>query len=379
MFIPLPTYINIDNQKSANYSLLFNKWTKFSGDFNRPTKLGDEKIGEFIRLKTEFGNRTNQFNELIRLQKSKMTNLLSILKTKSYFVSVIKCRVSDALICGIGDEHTLENSMRFDHCTGLPFIPSSSIKGVVRFAGEFNNENDEREEGKENLIFGSKDGIGEVQFWDGFPSDVPKLKTDIMNNHFQDYYSDPTGTKAPSDDMNPNPVPFIVVDADSEFYFPVIAEDENNLIRAVEFLKCALSDWGVGAKSSVGYGMFYDFTEEIISLPKPKPKELTASELAFEDLKKAPNSESFVNWLETLKETDEGWLSKEDLFEINGFNVGFANNLFESESLPINIKKILASMFIEKIDFRKAKKWAEKKGGRKKLERYEKLKEIIGL
>ncbi|HDH05539.1 MAG TPA: type III-B CRISPR module RAMP protein Cmr6 [Nitrospirae bacterium] len=332
MFIPLPTYINIDNQKSANYSLLFNKWTKFSGDFNRPTKLGDEKIGEFIRLKTEFGNRTNQFNELIRLQKSKMTNLLSILKTKSYFVSVIKCRVSDALICGIGDEHTLENSMRFDHCTGLPFIPSSSIKGVVRFAGEFNNENDEREEGKENLIFGSKDGIGEVQFWDGFPSDVPKLKTDIMNNHFQDYYSDPTGTKAPSDDMNPNPVPFIVVDADSEFYFPVIAEDENNLIRAVEFLKCALSDWGVGAKSSVGYGMFYDFTEEIISLPKPKPKELTASELAFEDLKKAPNSESFVNWLETLKETDERWLSKYERLFIE------KEKRMVTPSVPLNLR-----------------------------------------
>ena len=235
MFLPLPDYLNRIDKNNANYSLLFNKWVKFEGDFNSPEKLGDKKVDELIRLKSVFNNRKTQLKELAKSQKNRIFNMLSVQKNKDFFVKIIKCKVSDALICGIGDKHTLENSIRLDHCTGLPYIPSSSIKGVSRFAAEFNFETDKRDK-NEDVIFGSPEGMGNVQFWDGFPLHVPKLKIDIMNNHFQKY-SDSKGTIAPSDDMYPNPVPFIVVDADSEFYFPVIAKDENNLEKAVEFLK----------------------------------------------------------------------------------------------------------------------------------------------
>jgi len=378
MFLPLPKYINSIEKKNANYSLLFNKWIHFEGSFNFPKELGDKKIIEFIRLKTELESRRQQLQGIADLQKNRILNILSHLKSKEIFATIIRCKVSDALICGIGDEHPLENSIRLDHCTGLPYIPSSSIKGVARFVAEFNTVTDKRDN-NENVFFGSQDGIGEVQFWDGFPVNVPKLKVDIMNNHFQDYYS---GKKQfPSDDMGPKmgpkPVPFIVVDAESEFYFPVIAHNQNNLQKAVEFLKSALSDWGVGAKSSVGYGIFYDFKEESISLPKPKPKELSASELAYDNLKKSPNPDNFKKLLETLKDTDEDWLKKQNLFEIKGFNIGFSSKLFEMESIPLSIRNILAQQFIEKIDLKEAKKRAEKKGDKTNLERYEKLKENI--
>ena len=247
---------------------------------------------------------------------------------------------------------------------------------MARFEAEFNDTTDKRDK-KENVLFGSQEGVGVIQFWDGFPVDVPKLKVDIMNNHFQDYYSDSKGMVAPSDDMNPNPVPFIVIDSGSEFYFPIVADSQNNLSKAIEFLKSALSDLGVGAKSSVGYGIFYDFKDEPIPLPKPKPKVLSANELAFEVLRKSPNPENFTKFLLTLKEPDSGWLSSKDFFQINGFNVGFADKFFETESIPLNIKKILAQQFIEKIDLKDAQKRAEKKGDRSKLERYEKLKKIL--
>lgn len=375
MFLPLPKYINSIEKKNANYSLLFNKWIHFEGSFNFPKELGDKKIIEFIRLKTELESRRQQLQGIADLQKNRILNILSHLKSKEIFATIIRCKVSDALICGIGDEHPLENSIRLDHCTGLPYIPSASIKGVAKFAAEFDNVADRRIDNKEKEIFGSQDGVGQVQFWDGFPVNVPKLKVDIMNNHFQDYYSEKKDF--PSDDMDPNPVPFIVVDTDSEFYFPVVADNQNNLQKAVEFLKSALSDWGVGAKSSVGYGIFYDIKEETISLPKPKPKELSASELGYDNFKKSPNPDNFEKLLKTLKDTNEDWLREQNLFEIKGFNIGFANKLFEIESTPLNIRKILAQKFIEKIDIKEAKKRAEKKGDKTNLERYERLKKII--
>jgi len=375
MFLPLPKYINSIEKKNANYSLLFNKWIHFEGSFNFPKELGDKKIIEFIRLKTELESRRQQLQGIADLQKNRILNILSHLKSKEIFATIIRCKVSDALICGIGDEHPLENSIRLDHCTGLPYIPSSSIKGVAKFAAEFDNVADRRIDNKEKEIFGSQDGVGQVQFWDGFPVNVPKLKVDIMNNHFQDYYSEKKDF--PSDDMDPNPVPFIVVDTDSEFYFPVVADNQNNLQKAVEFLKSALSDWGVGAKSSVGYGIFYDIKEETISLPKQKTKELSASELGYDNFKKSPNPDNFEKLLKTLKDTNEDWLREQNLFEIKGFNIGFANKLFEIESTPLNIRKILAQKFIEKIDIKEAKKRAEKKGDKTNLERYERLKKII--
>ena len=205
--------------------------------------------------------------------------------------------------------------------------------------------------------------------------DVPKLKIDIMNNHFQKYYSQEVDF--PSDDMDPNPVPFIVIDSDSEFYFPIVADSHSNLENAVEFLKTALSDRGVGAKSSVGYGIFNELEDEPVPMPKPKPKAPSACESAFEALRKSPNHEKFSNLLLTLKETDAEWLTNQDLFAINGFDVGFSTKLFETESIPLSIKKILARQFIEKINLKDAQKRAEKKGDKTKLERYQKLKEIL--
>lgn len=57
-------------------------------------------------------------------------------------------------------------------------------------------------------------------------------------------------------------------------------------------------------------------------------------------------------------------------------NVGFADKLIETESIPINIKKALAEVFIRKIDLKAAKKRAEK-GDKKDLDRYTKLKTMV--
>lgn len=378
MFIPLPECIVKSDKTNANYCLLFNKWVMFSGSFETPKKLEDDKVKEFIRLKDEYNNKKVQLQKTATTLKKRTMSILSCLRQKGFVAAIITCKVSDALICGIGDEHPLENSIRLDHCTGLPYIPSSSIKGVAKLAAEFNETTGKRSTDKEAVIFGSQENIGKVQFWDGFPVGIPALKIDIMNNHFPDYYSDKTS--APSDDMNPNPVPFIVVDAESEFYFPIVTTKEDLLHRAVDFLKSALSEWGVGAKTSVGYGIFKDAEiEPIPAIPSAHPgkNEMPLHEVILVDFKKAPNPGNFVKLIQSLTENDAEWLEKLDFFTIQGFNVGFSNNFFSIESIPTNIRIIIARKFLEKIDLKKAKKRAEKNDDKKDLERYEKLKMII--
>jgi CRISPR-associated protein Cmr6 len=377
-FIPMPEYIATIDKKRANYALQFNKWTNIEGSFDSPRELKEKKADEFARLKKEYDDKKSILQEMADARYERTIGLLRTLRTKGFLAGILICKVSDALVCGIGDEHPLENSLRLDHCTGLPFVPSSSVKGVAKFAAEYDTVSDIPIHDKEKCIFGTQDCRGAVQFWDGFPAKVPSLKIDIMNNHFPDYYADQSGRTAPSDDMNPNPVFFMVVDSGSEFYFPVIAKDESDLRRAIEFLQQALSEWGVGAKTSVGYGMFYVFTiESIQPAAQAQVQELTpACQTAFERLRLKASPDNFVQFIECLTTEDEDWLRTQDLFAVPNFNKGFADKLVENTSIPAAIRKILAQAFLDHTNLKEAQKRATK-GDKRDLDRYEKLQAIV--
>ena len=77
-----------------------------------------------------------------------------------------------------------------------------------------------------------------------------------MNPHYSKYYSD---NKAPSDWMNPVPINFLTIE-NTTFNFSLALKkkekDHKLLDNAVNWLKNALQECGVGAKTSVGYGYF---------------------------------------------------------------------------------------------------------------------------
>jgi len=136
---------------------------------------------------------------------------------------------------------------------GLPYLPSSSIKGVLRRAAE------ELEcAAVVNKLFGSNAAEGSqgvLNFWDVFPQG--KLALDIMTPHYGDYYQ---GKASPHDSGQPNPIVFLTVAPEAQFAFHV------QLIRSIEIDmpdwqavlgKCfdRAFDWlGFGAKTAVGYG-----------------------------------------------------------------------------------------------------------------------------
>ncbi len=150
------------------------------------------------------------------------------------------------------------------------------------------------------------------------------------------------------------------------FGWAVLELVENNFIWPAQQYKTAKRDEKVVVNKSKN-----------VDAEDKKEEEVTKIIKDFEKFRLSPSPESFVKFLEALKETDADWLGRQDLFQIKGFNIGFADKLFASDITHLNIKKILARQFLEKIDYKKAKKRTKKKGNRTNLERYEKLKLII--
>lgn len=165
-------------------------------------------------------------------------------------------------VTGLGREHPVENGFAWHSTLGTPYLPGSSIKGLVRAWAE-QWENADKAELK--CIFGSesKDDrdfrVGSVAFLDAIPTSPIKLKPDIMTPHYAPYYQDPTGSTPPADWHSPTPIPFLVVAAGASFMFGILPrrkEDGSDCEKAGEWLEQALRWTGAGTKTAVGYGRF---------------------------------------------------------------------------------------------------------------------------
>jgi CRISPR-associated protein Cmr6 len=200
---------------------------------------------------------------------------------------------------GLGNEHPLENGFAFLNPYGLPYLPGSGVKGVVRQAarelasGEWGDPNGwNRDEsyllriGKEEVklsllgfLFGRETPSGEsghvrgaLSFWDVVPQiDGERLAVEVMTPH-QGHYYQKGGT--PHDSGSPNPINFLTVPPKSRFTFhvqcdlahlrrlaPSLAEGERWKGLAEAAFAHAFQWLGFGAKTSIGYGAFAPATQ----------------------------------------------------------------------------------------------------------------------
>lgn len=201
---------------------------------------------------------------------------------------------------GLGNEHPLENGFSFLTPYGLPYLPGSGVKGVLRQAarelasGEWGDPHGwhaersypitiDRTEVRLSAIdalFGYEPGEGETShvrgalgFWDVFPQIKGKsLAVDIMTPHQGHYYQQKLDRKSgdsthPHDSGSPNPITFLTIPPESQFSFHVVCDLPHLLRLAPELaqndlwktlLQAAFEHafaWlGFGAKTSVGYG-----------------------------------------------------------------------------------------------------------------------------
>lgn len=194
---------------------------------------------------------------------------------------------SSPFATGLGNEHPLENGFAFLSPYGLPYLPGSGIKGVIRRAaeelasGDWGNNEEETASWTQAAItnlFGPGENDperdknprqGALRFWDVFPQPAASLKNDrpllgveIMTPHLGEYYQ---GNKTPNTSLTPVPIPFLAVVAGSRFNFHVtcypgliLPELENIWPALLEAAFTHAGEWlGFGAKTAVGYGRMH--------------------------------------------------------------------------------------------------------------------------
>jgi len=164
-------------------------------------------------------------------------------------------------VTGLGRNHPVENGFAWHHTLGVPYLPGSSIKGVVRsWAANWLSLPEE----DIKRVFGPRDhpkdhSVGSVIFLDALPIKAVQLKVDIITPHYGPYYQD---GKPPADWYSPVPVPFLVVDSNQEFIFGLMPRKQKDKVdcpNAYKWLIEALKELGGGAKTAVGYGRFEEF------------------------------------------------------------------------------------------------------------------------
>lgn len=244
---------------TANRGLVYNKfadvWVK--KDSSKVTAM---ESSTFLTKFAEDPGSTDA-QKLLDAYVGRRHQLLWKLKAK-----IIRARTMWRFISGLGAAHVLETGFVWHPVLGVPYIPSSSIKGALRayLTTWYGKQSDEMLQAQR--LFGDTDehGIGCLVVFDALPSRLPKLELDIMNPHYGPYYRDPKN-KAPGDYYSPVPINFLTVASDQQFEFSLALNPsqgtKEDLNLGTQLLQETLSIIGCGAKTAVGYGVFYDFQD----------------------------------------------------------------------------------------------------------------------
>ena len=202
----------------------------------------------------------------------------------------VKAKLVNKAIIGGGRESGFENSITLHHIYGFPYIPASSVKGVLRYVAlveRFGYQGNILRKIGENLsrldvihtsdgnledlarIFGTQKYRARIVFSDAIPvaNDIPELSIDILNPHYSEYYRElyysENGNILWSDKYEENsltPVFFPVIKKGS-FVFYFKTEDKELERKTIELFKRAFEE-GFGAKTRYNYGAM-NFVETI--------------------------------------------------------------------------------------------------------------------
>jgi len=150
---------------------------------------------------------------------------------------------------GLGYSHPVENGFCWHHTLGVPYLPASSIKGMLRAWIEQWEEFADEESREKVLLswFGNepnetdheKHQAGSLIFFDAIPVEPMELSADVMTPHMGKWYAegdkirntDGSGgdaSRIPGDWHSPVPVPFLVV-KEASFLFQIAVRPKSTL------------------------------------------------------------------------------------------------------------------------------------------------------
>lgn len=250
----------------ANVGLWF---TRFYNAFDHNWEVGDEGKRAWIQtVQGAKGDKATLEKAAARLESlgKALGAQIADFKTDWHFAT------------GLGLSHPVENGFTWHHTLGVPYLPASSVKGLLRDWVEawMEHASEAERDDKINRWFGavkgeknaSSDAAGQLIFFDALPTGLVNLACDIMTPHMGKWYEkggeirdEADYAAAPADWHSPVPVPFLVVKS-AGFRFMIaprlIGHAEQDALASVkdamEQLTLALEWIGAGAKTAAGYG-----------------------------------------------------------------------------------------------------------------------------
>ncbi len=255
-----------------NFGLYFNKW------------LWARKQESSVKYEFQSGGLGKEVLDRHKAAKSGLPLFLKRIHSElecvckaferlGYKREIFDVKLETPLIVGLGNSHPTERGFTFHWTLGVPYLPAESVKGVVRLAYLVNEATSDSDFFKhweeEDEVFGERmkdlfgraeaKGLatrGKVVFLDAFPTSVPDLTLEITTCHYSEYYS---GARGPTEDQNPNPLPFLAVASEAELRFICLVSEEVSSQEKEQLLgafKAALREYGFGAKTALGHGRF---------------------------------------------------------------------------------------------------------------------------
>ncbi len=163
-------------------------------------------------------------------------------------------------VTGLGRSHPVENGFAWHPTLGTPYLPGSSVKGLVRSWAAADADPRLTQEAVDRVFgaggaAGPVQGVGAVCFLDAVPLGPVRLDADVMTPHYAGWGPE----NPPGDWCSPKPIPFLTAAANTRMLVGVVPRSnvhEGDLESVFKWLESALEWSGAGAKTAVGYGRF---------------------------------------------------------------------------------------------------------------------------
>ena len=348
----------------GNFSLWYNKFISWKDKNNG---FGLEWVEQKKDISTQkfidqYGNCKEKIIDFLSTKHSEQK--IFLLANYNFFhILEVTATTKTPLITGIGQSHPTEVGITLDFNLGIPYIPASTVKGLLRYNTTLNYlinyptngiKIDDTDIKEVAYYFGGQENSGSMIILDAYPKDVPELVADVMTPHYSNYYQK---GEPPADYNNPVPIKFLAVNKGTKFVFRFLIPKKDESNKDLENIKTVvtkmLTEEGVGAKTALGYGLFNkeiefnDYSNEIKELQEKKRQEKENAQLD-----NMTEAERYCFQLEKYTENQQ---------DVNNAVVIYNKlNNFNNED-KIKIAQALKSYFIrinkwEKVNEKQAKK-----------------------
>lgn len=253
-------------KQSGNRGLIFDRFFDgYDTDFSIGKTADNSQLNQFVGLCGDDIQLADAASRRIQLI-SNLNGEFGVFSTDWHFVT------------GMGNSHPVENGFSWHPVLGTPYLPGSSVKGLLRAWMEHWVFAEHQEAERAALIaewFGTDAGhnngkAGDLIFFDALPVERPNVGVDIMTPHMGKWYEQGgekiTPDSTPGDWHSPVPVSFLVTKK-ARFIFsvaPRVASARQQASEAMAQLKKALEWLGAGGKTAAGYGhMSFDESDTL--------------------------------------------------------------------------------------------------------------------